>query len=127
MKSPHRVITEMEGGAHVSRIQTDHDRGPKPGFYLSGWCALPRLEAEAGLQFDYPAGQGGKALAEGAVRRSDGLRAGDLVYVDGADRLLAVGEGREVGLVENVVEIGAQVDFGVFTQYRETRQAERFA
>jgi hypothetical protein len=74
MASPHSVITEMEGGAHVSQIQTADDRGPKPGFYLRDWCAsacrmpaLPRLEARAGLQFDYAAGQGGKALAEGAV------------------------------------------------------------
>lgn len=57
----------------------DGDAGPKPGVYLPDGCAsassgrracrmpaLPRLEAKAGLPFDYAAGQGGEAF-EGAV------------------------------------------------------------
>ena len=87
------------------------------------------LEAEADLRLDHPAAEGAGPLSERAVRRGRSLRgryaACRRCDNNRADILGA--EWNEVELIEQIVEIDAEIKFRVLAQNRQGRQSESFA
>jgi hypothetical protein len=80
----------------------------------TGGLSCPyRLKTEARLHLDYAACQRRVGNPKEAIRTANRLRVRGRINGDGADLLAA--ERSQVQLVEQIIKVGANIDFRVFT------------